>query len=52
MLMNYAMSFQGLSEAWAPHADGVFIEAPSQHLVLAGSVANIPFITGKRLSRV
>ncbi|KAL1945643.1 hypothetical protein VTO73DRAFT_1645 [Trametes versicolor] len=41
--------YPGLAEAWAPRADGVFIEAPPQHLVLAGSVANIPFITGDAL---
>ncbi|EIW62500.1 carotenoid ester lipase precursor [Trametes versicolor FP-101664 SS1] len=41
--------YPGLAEAWAPRADGVFIGAPPQHLVLAGSVANIPFITGDAL---
>ncbi|EIW62477.1 alpha/beta-hydrolase [Trametes versicolor FP-101664 SS1] len=39
----------GLAEVWAPRADGVFLQAPPQHLVLAGSVANIPFITGDAL---
>ncbi|KAL1945641.1 hypothetical protein VTO73DRAFT_1643 [Trametes versicolor] len=41
--------YSGLAQAWAPRADGVFLEAPPQHLVLAGSVANIPFITGDAL---
>ncbi|KAI0666683.1 carotenoid ester lipase [Trametes maxima] len=38
--------YPGLAEIWAPRADGLFLEAPPQHLVLAGSVAGIPFITG------
>ncbi|KAL7281021.1 hypothetical protein ACG7TL_004323 [Trametes sanguinea] len=41
--------YPGLADAWAPRADGVFLEAPSQHLVLAGNVANVPFITGDAL---
>ncbi|KAI0633893.1 alpha/beta-hydrolase [Trametes polyzona] len=42
-LMNAAAAvpnlfeYPGLAEAWAPRADGVFLEAPPQHLVLAGS---------------
>ncbi|KAI0763841.1 alpha/beta-hydrolase [Trametes elegans] len=38
--------FQGLREPWAPHADGVFLEAPLHQLVLNGSVAPVPFLTG------
>ncbi|KAI8975912.1 carotenoid ester lipase precursor [Trametes punicea] len=38
--------YPGLDEAWAPRADGKFLEAPAQHLVLAGSVADVPFISG------
>ncbi|KAI9059112.1 alpha/beta-hydrolase [Trametes sanguinea] len=38
--------YPGVAEVWAPRADGVFFEAPSQHLVLAGSVAEVPFMTG------
>ncbi|KAJ8495240.1 hypothetical protein ONZ51_g1826 [Trametes cubensis] len=38
--------YPGLAEAWAPRADGVFLEAPPQHLVLAGKVAQVPFISG------
>ena len=37
---------QGLATVWAPRADGVFLKAPPQHLVLTGSVAQIPFMTG------
>ncbi len=37
---------QGLATPWAPRADGVFLEDPPQHLVLSGSVADVPFITG------
>ncbi|CDO74219.1 hypothetical protein BN946_scf184718.g3 [Trametes cinnabarina] len=33
-------NYPGLAEAWAPRADGVFLKSPSQHLVLAGSVAD------------
>lgn len=40
---------QGLASAWAPRADGVFLTGPPQHLVLAGQVAKIPFITGDAL---
>ncbi|KAI0351842.1 alpha/beta-hydrolase [Trametes cingulata] len=35
----------GLDEPWSPRADGVFLEAPPQHLVLSGRVAKVPFIT-------
>ncbi|KAI0326862.1 carotenoid ester lipase precursor [Cubamyces sp. BRFM 1775] len=38
--------YSGLAEVWAPRADGVFLEAPPQHLVLAGKVAHVPFISG------
>ncbi|RPD58729.1 carotenoid ester lipase precursor [Lentinus tigrinus ALCF2SS1-7] len=31
---------------WNPHADGVFLTAHPQELVLAGSVADVPFISG------
>ncbi|KAI0351862.1 alpha/beta-hydrolase [Trametes cingulata] len=41
-----SFSHSGLHTSWSPRADGVFIEAPLQHLVLAGSVSNVPFITG------
>ncbi|KAI0349899.1 carotenoid ester lipase precursor [Trametes cingulata] len=38
--------FSGLDEPWTPRADGVFFKAPPQQLVLAGSVANVPLLTG------
>ncbi|KAI0681836.1 carotenoid ester lipase precursor [Earliella scabrosa] len=41
--------YPGLATVWAPRADGVFLKAPPQHLVLAGSVAQIPFMTGDAL---
>ncbi|CDO75771.1 hypothetical protein BN946_scf185039.g7 [Trametes cinnabarina] len=43
------LSYSGVLTPWIPRADGVFLEAPLQHLVLAGSVANVPFITGDTL---
>ncbi|PIL29453.1 hypothetical protein GSI_08395 [Ganoderma sinense ZZ0214-1] len=42
-------SYSGLATPWAPRADGKFLTAPPQHLVLAGQVADIPFITGDAL---
>lgn len=41
--------YQGLDTPWAPRADGVFLKAPPQHLVLAGSVASVPVMTGDAL---
>ncbi|OAX36717.1 alpha/beta-hydrolase [Rhizopogon vinicolor AM-OR11-026] len=40
------MSYQSLALAWLPRVDGVFLTADPQQLVLQGSVADIPFITG------
>nr|VWO96474.1 Carboxylic ester hydrolase (EC [Ganoderma boninense] len=42
-------SYSGLATPWAPRADGIFLTAPPQHLVLAGQVADVPFITGDAL---
>jgi acetylcholinesterase len=39
---------QSLNLAWGPRADGTFIKAPPQQLVLQGSVANIPFVAGNK----
>ncbi|KAG0696092.1 Alpha/Beta hydrolase protein [Suillus ampliporus] len=39
-------SYQGLLLAWLPRVDGVFLTADPQNLVLQGSVADVPFITG------
>ncbi|KAG2125805.1 Alpha/Beta hydrolase protein [Suillus clintonianus] len=39
-------SYQSLAFVWLPRVDGVFLTANPQDLVLQGSVANIPFITG------
>ncbi|RDX41381.1 carotenoid ester lipase precursor [Lentinus brumalis] len=39
----------GLALPWSPHADGVFLKAPAQHLVLDGGVSNVPFITSDAL---
>ncbi|TFK82847.1 alpha/beta-hydrolase [Polyporus arcularius HHB13444] len=41
--------YPGLATPWAPRADGVFLEDAPQHLVLSGSVADVPFITGDSL---
>ncbi|KAI0699629.1 alpha/beta-hydrolase [Cerioporus squamosus] len=41
--------YPGLATPWAPRADGVFLKAAPQHLVLNGSVADIPFLTGDSL---
>jgi hypothetical protein len=37
---------QALNFAWGPRADGTFLKVPLQQLVLQGSVARIPFVTG------
>ncbi|KAH8079814.1 Alpha/Beta hydrolase protein [Cristinia sonorae] len=37
---------QSLALAWAPRVDGVFLKDTPQNLVLQGSVANVPFVTG------
>ncbi|OCH92841.1 alpha beta-hydrolase [Obba rivulosa] len=40
------LSPQSLNLAWLPRADGRFLIAPPQQLVLNDSVADVPFITG------
>ncbi|KAI0077854.1 carotenoid ester lipase precursor [Panus rudis PR-1116 ss-1] len=37
---------QSLALAWLPRADGVFLKDDPQKLVMNGSVANVPFVTG------
>ena len=39
---------QSLNLVWTPRADGTFLTAPLQQLVLQGSVANIPFVAGNK----
>ena len=39
---------QSVNLIWRPRADGTFLEAPLQQLVLQGSVADIPFVTGNK----
>ena len=39
---------QSLNIPWVPRADGAFIKAPPQQLVLQGSVADIPFVIGNK----
>lgn len=39
-------SYQSLRLAYLPRVDGVFLTDTPQNLVLKGSVANIPFVTG------
>ncbi|KAG0699983.1 Alpha/Beta hydrolase protein [Suillus ampliporus] len=43
--LPHLLSYQGLP-TWFPRLDGAFLTANPQDLVLQGSVANIPFITG------
>ncbi|KAI0644312.1 carotenoid ester lipase precursor [Trametes meyenii] len=43
------LDYSGLQDAWNPRADGIFLEAPPQDLVLSGSVSTIPVITGNVL---
>ncbi|KAI0059500.1 alpha/beta-hydrolase, partial [Artomyces pyxidatus] len=39
-------SFQSLNIAWTPRVDGIFLKESPQQLILQGSVADIPFVTG------
>ncbi|EIW81539.1 alpha beta-hydrolase [Coniophora puteana RWD-64-598 SS2] len=39
-------SYQSLSLAWLPRVDGIFLTDDPQQLVLQGSVADVPFVTG------
>ncbi|TBU44216.1 alpha/beta-hydrolase [Dichomitus squalens] len=41
--------YPGLATPWLPQADGKFLTAPPEHLVLANQVADIPFISGDAL---
>ena len=43
---------QSTNLAWVPRADGTFLKAPPQQLVLRGSVADIPFVTGDEDTKV
>ena len=43
---------QSTNLAWVPRADGVFLKAPPQQLVLQGSVAKIPFVTGSKSYKI
>ena len=43
---------QSTNLAWVPRADGTFLTAPPQQLVLRGAVARIPFVTGNNTSKV
>ncbi|KZP15052.1 alpha beta-hydrolase [Athelia psychrophila] len=40
------LSYQALPSAWLPRVDGKYLKDDPQQLVLKGSVANIPFISG------
>ena len=42
---------QSTNVVWVPRADGTFLKAPPQQLVLQGSVAKIPFVTGDKIFR-
>lgn len=39
--------FSSLNLAWMPRVDGVFLADTPQQLVLNGSVADVPFVTGE-----
>ena len=43
---------QSANLPWVPRADGMFLKAPPQQLVLHGSVADIPFVTGNKSAKV
>ncbi|KAH9910175.1 carotenoid ester lipase precursor [Epithele typhae] len=40
------LSYQSLRLAWLPRVDGVFLTDAPQQLVLDGSVADVPFVSG------
>ncbi|KAI0628174.1 Alpha/Beta hydrolase protein [Trametes polyzona] len=44
-----AVTFESLSNPWTARFDGVFITDNSQRLVLNGTMADIPFVTGNNL---
>jgi len=43
---------QSTNIVWVPRADGTFLKAPPQQLVLQGSTAKIPFVTGSKNTKV
>jgi len=43
---------QSMNLAWGPSADGTFLKAPLQQLVLQGNAAKIPFVTGDENAKV
>jgi len=43
---------QSTNLVWVPRADGTFLKAPPQQLVLHGSVAKIPFVTGSKYHKI
>ena len=49
-VMNHIL--QSTNLAWVPRADGSFLKAPPQQLLLRGSVAKIPFVTGDKNAKV
>jgi len=46
------LALQSTNIAWVPRADGSFLKAPPQQLVLQGSVAKIPFVTGSENTKI
>ena len=51
LAMNESQSifdYESLALAWQPWADGTFLTADAQRLVLNGSVADVPFVIGQR----
>ncbi|KAI0265660.1 carotenoid ester lipase precursor [Gloeopeniophorella convolvens] len=42
----YFLGFSSVNVPWTPRADGSFLTAPFQKLVIEGNVAKIPFVSG------
>jgi hypothetical protein len=43
----HSLDLQGLTLAWLPRVDGIFLTESPQHAVVAGRVADVPIIIGK-----
>ncbi|PIL33996.1 hypothetical protein GSI_03704 [Ganoderma sinense ZZ0214-1] len=39
-------SYRSVNQPWEPRADGNAIAQPPEHLLLAGKIANVPFVSG------
>jgi acetylcholinesterase len=43
----HSLDLQGLTLAWLPRVDGIFLTEPPPRAVVAGRVADVPIMTGK-----